>query len=102
MQTSSGNILLIVSVFLLIFNVAPAAAVYLFGADRCKPGEHGLWIVGVLFTSWLGFVAFLVVTTLRPPQPGGNQPSTVSKALTDLQARNRRELARRRKPRQAG
>ncbi|MEO8673705.1 MAG: hypothetical protein ABI411_20545 [Tahibacter sp.] len=89
MQVGFSGFLWIVGTMLVIFNVVPALVVFLLGKERCRTGEHGLWILGVLFTSWLGFIAFLVVTTLRPPLPLAERPSPVSRALSELQTRQR-------------
>ncbi len=42
----------------------PAALVAI--SRRAVGGERLLWTIAVLFTSWLGFVAFMVVTSVAP------------------------------------
>ena len=49
-----------------LFYVLPAVLV--IGSGRVRGNDLVLWVAAVLFTSWLGFVAFLVVTTLAAPQ----------------------------------
>jgi hypothetical protein len=53
--------------WLALFHVLPAVLV--IAADRVRGSEMQLWVAAVFFTSWLGFVAFMIVTTLdRKPE----------------------------------
>lgn len=54
--------------WLVACTVLPAVLVLV--SRRVAGGERLLWTIAVLFTSWLGFVAFLVVTTLSPSAVG--------------------------------
>jgi len=49
-----------------LFYLLPAVLVIASG--RVRGNDLALWVAAVLFTSWLGFVAFLVVTTIAAPQ----------------------------------
>ena len=53
-------------VMLVVFNLLPAILVVTSG--RVRGEERGLWTIAVLFTSWIGFVAFMVVTTMEAPR----------------------------------
>ena len=53
--------------WLALFHVLPAVLV--LNSQRSPIKDRNLWAVGVLFTSWLGFIAFMVVTTMEPLQP---------------------------------
>ena len=59
-------IITILLFWLALFHVLPAVLV--IGSERVRGKDLQLWIVAVLFTSWLGFVAFMVVTTIERPQ----------------------------------
>jgi len=52
--------------YVALFHALPAVLVA--GSGRVRGNDLTLWIIAVLFTSWLGFVAFMVVTTMEQPQ----------------------------------
>jgi len=47
--------------WLALFHALPTVLV--IGSGRVRGRDLELWAIAVLFTSWLGFVAFMVVTT---------------------------------------
>jgi uncharacterized membrane protein YhaH (DUF805 family) len=58
--------LTVVLFWLALFHVLPAVLV--IGSRRVRDKDLELWVIAVLFTSWLGFVAFMVVTTMDREQ----------------------------------
>jgi len=59
--------LTVVLFWLALFHALPAVLV--IGSGRVRGKDLQLWVIAVLFTSWLGFVAFMVVTTMdREPR----------------------------------
>lgn len=52
--------------YIAFFHALPAVLVA--GSGRVRGNDLSLWIFAVLFTSWLGFVAFMVVTTMEQAQ----------------------------------
>ncbi len=57
-----GSALAVILLALAVSNVLPAVLVLASG--RARGQELALWFFAALFASWLGFVAFMVVTTL--------------------------------------
>lgn len=64
MNLDPGTFVAIWFALLFVMNALPAIIV--FGSNRAVGNDRVLWIVAVLFTSWAGFLAFMVVTTLKP------------------------------------
>ena len=58
-----GTVVAVVVIALAISNVLPAVLV--LASRRVAGQELTLWFFAVLFASWLGFVAFMSVTTLQ-------------------------------------
>lgn len=59
-----ATVLIIWLALLFVMNALPAIIV--FGSTRVDGNDRVLWVVAVLFTSWVGFLAFMIVTTLKP------------------------------------
>jgi len=43
-----------------------------FFSDREQGSRKALWVLGMVFTSWLGFLVFLLATTRRDDRLGAN------------------------------
>jgi hypothetical protein len=73
-----AGIITILLFWLALFHVLPAVLV--IGSERVRGKDRDLWLLAVLFTSWLGFVAFLVVTTLEEPSKRAHRAAMLQKA----------------------
>jgi len=83
-------IITIVLFWLALFHVLPAVLVA--GSGRVRGKDLQLWLVAVLFMSWLGFVAFMVVTTLERAQRSAADPApaTRPRAIPSIDISDRR------------
>jgi hypothetical protein len=62
---------LVLTVLLFWFALFHALPAYLvISSGRVRGNDLTLWLLAVLFTSWLGFIAFLIVTTDAPRNRG--------------------------------
>jgi hypothetical protein len=66
-----GESALMSFVWLWVFACTLLPAVLVAFSRRTAGGERVLWTLAVLFTSWLGFVAFMIATSQRPRDASG-------------------------------
>lgn len=59
---NDGSVVVLILIALAVSNVLPAVLVLASG--RVRGQELALWFFAALFGSWLGFIAFMTVTTL--------------------------------------
>lgn len=64
-----GPLSILVFTVLLLWLLLSAIVAF---SDREQGSRKGLWVLGVIFTSWLSFLAFMLATSRRNDQAQAN------------------------------